>query len=431
MGGRSREAGSAQAAAESRRLRAGRSTGARLRPGGPAPQGGPDHVRRPADEHVAVLPAGLTPDHGVHRAVRAAGRRVIGQCGDHLQLRARRLQPGQVGQVVQVGPAPGPDEQPDPPGGLAGGVPGWAPSPSMIAFIGAKPVPPAMHRMSRAELWSTTMLPRARQHGVTHAGVLHQGRADLPARNGADMQVQRAVGPGGVGDGVVPPDSWPPQDLHAQVLAGLVRKWLAGPDGEHGQIGAAPFVPDHLRDPPGRLGRRVLGGRGHHRADVADRRVPGGRGFVTPGRPVEQPQRGGQRLAEDLVVLFLDAVLPVVAAQLGQVLVQRLRVVHAPHAPGQRRAERPPLLIHGQREHGAQFRVGGEEKAVEIRHLPIGGWAGRRESLFQDCVIRHVRPVAELGTFFSGVTRWRRGWGTGGRGLMSGGLGLSRRFTWK
>ncbi len=261
---------------------------------------------------------------------------------------------------------------------------------------------------------------RAEQDRVARAGVLDQGGADLPAWNGADMQVQGAVSPGCVGDGVAAPDPRPPQDLHAQVLAGLVREWLAGPDREHGQIGAAPFVADHLRDPPRRLVGRVLRRGRHHRADVAQRRVPGGRGLLVPGRPVEHAQRRGQRLAEDLVVPFLDAVLPVVAPQLAQVLVQRLRVVHAPGAPGQRRAERPALLVHGQREHGAQFGMGREKNAVEIGHLPIGGGAGLGQGLFQDCVIRPGRALAEFGTFFSGA-------GRGGRGLRPGDGGLARR----
>jgi hypothetical protein len=66
------------------------------------------------------------PQHVVQRAVQAAGARVVGQRDDRIQPRAGRLQPGQVRQVVEVRPAPGPEEQPDPAGGpaaLAGGQP--------------------------------------------------------------------------------------------------------------------------------------------------------------------------------------------------------------------------------------------------------------------------------------------------------------------
>ena len=313
---------------------------------------------------------------------------------------------------------PGPDVQPDPAGGL-------------VLRLGRQPLDDRLDRREtgtardaqdvagRTVVHDHDAPGGAKQDRVARAGVLHQRGADLPARNGADMQVQRAVGPRRVGDGVVPPDPRPAQDLETQVLARQVGKWLAGPDGEHGQVRAATFVPDDLRDPPWRLARRLLGRRGHHRADMADRRVPRGRRFLRPGPPVEQAQRGRQCLAEDLVVPFLDAVLPVVAAQPGQVLVQRLRVVHAPDAPGQRPAERTPLLVHGQREHGAQFRVGREKKAVEIRHLPVGGRAGLLERLFQDGVIRSG-PAAEFGTFFSGTGCVFRGLGMRDGGLVSG-----------
>ena len=210
-------------------------------------------------------------------------------------------------------------------------------------------------------------------------------------------KVSRPSGARRVGDREGPPHPVPADRLDAHVLARPVRERLVRPHGEHGQGRRAQLMADHFGRPPcGRMPRCVPGGRGHQLRRVL---IGGGPGRLGTGRPLrarELPERGQQRLADRRVVHGLHAVLAVIEAELAQVLLHRARLAEAEHDPGERPEQPVALRVHGRREHRAQFRVDGEQTAIEIGHRLVTGAGDQGECAGYFFLCRRGLPTRRI-----------------------------------
>lgn len=291
----------------------------------------------------------------------------------------RLLQPPQRGQVVEPGPGAGRDEQVE------------AAACSASAFTGASPVPPPIRRSPRAEPGSRTMAPvgRPEQDGVAGSAVPHQGAAHPAGGARADVQAQRPVRAGRVGDGVGPPDAGPPGGLDAHVLAGQEGQRPLGAEGEDGEVVGAAVVGGDLGDPPGRVvGRVPLGGGDHGGGGGPVGAGPGVLGLGGPHVGGVGPQGGQQRGLDRGVVLAPDAVPAVAAAEAAEVAGEVGGAVLAPDDAGEGTEEAVVLLAHGGREQGAQLGFAREKAAVEIAHRARGVRLQTGEALLDDSRFR-------------------------------------------
>src|SRR5579875_2420821 len=142
-------------------------------------------------------------------------------------------------------------------------LPAWAAiAPSMIAFSGARPVPPATHTRLRppCSAAGSVISPRAGPSTRVSPGLAWWTRALL----------------------TMPPG--PPWHLDGQVLARQVPERRIGPDAHHRDIGAALLMAHDLGGPPGRPVPGVVGCGARHRALREAQEVPPGR--LALGRPV-------------------------------------------------------------------------------------------------------------------------------------------------
>ncbi len=115
---------------------------------------GPGHAGRPADEHVVVGPVAVTarPRRAAApaRRRRPARRTRPGTTASHEFMRRQLLQRRHVVEVA---------DRRTPKSSVTRRLVFHLVIPSTIALIGARPVPPATHRMSRRDCWSTRISP--------------------------------------------------------------------------------------------------------------------------------------------------------------------------------------------------------------------------------------------------------------------------------
>src|SRR5690606_23182717 len=224
------------------------------------------------------------------------------------------LQPPQRGQVVEPGPGAGRDEQVEAAAG-GGGLLGER-------LHGREPGAAADQEepAGGAGFEDHGAGGRPEQDGVAGSAVPHQGAAHPAGGARADVQAQRPVRAGRVGDGVGPPDAGPPGGLDAHVLAGQEGQRPLGAEGEDGEVVGAAVVGGDLGDPPGRVvGRVPLGGGDHGGGGGPVGAGPGVLGLGGPHVGGVGPQGGQQRGLDRGVVLAPDAVPAVAAAEAAEV----------------------------------------------------------------------------------------------------------------
>ena len=245
-------------------------------------------------------------------------------------------------------------------------------TPSMIALIGASPVPPAMHSRGVLVGGRGHLAARLAEQQVSPDWVLcTSDPLTMPAAYTPDMQVYQPVLPRRVGDREVAPDPWPARHLHRHVLAWRVLQRLVRLDRQHREVGLALVVLHHLADPPGRLQSRVpLSGGQHGGGDTAESRVPRGLRLGGPVVPVEMANRFKRARSGRAHNAVLDAELPVTAAQLAEVIHQRIRVIDPAILSGPERRIPFHMLMHCVREHGANFRIAHEKARSRSAPLP-------------------------------------------------------------
>ncbi len=284
-------------------------------------------------------------------------------------------QPRQIGCVVVVLGTARAEEQPDP----AVGVPARHVLQDRLDRREPRAAGYAQHVPRRHRIAEHRPDRRPEAHDVADAGVVDESGADPARRDRPDVQSDRVVQPGRASHREVPPDARPALRLQRQVLAGPEGVALVRKQGDDRDVTSAQLVPDDPRGPPRRGQARVLlGGLDH---GPGHELVGGEPGRVHLGGPRGPGEAFDGGPPHHVVVLRPGAELAVVAAELPQVVGQRVRVVGLRDDPDQGLDQPVPLQVHHRREHVPDLGVLQEDQCVEVRGDLFGDPRDQREAL--------------------------------------------------